>query len=303
MLIYDTNIPVLFMVFNRPETTRRVFDAISKAKPQRLYIAADGPRDEQEEKKCDETRAICNAINWECSVQKLFRNNNLGCKRAVSEAITWFFQHEESGIVLEDDCLPADSFFGFCSSLLKRYMHDDRIAHIGGVNFQKGMKRGEASYYFSRLTHVWGWAGWRRVWQHYNAAIPSFPAFEQQGMINNIAGHKPFANNWLHSFRNVYEGITDTWDYQYAYLNLINNGLSIVPNKNLVSNIGVGQASTHTAAHPFQNMPLEEMDELTHPKFFVADTEADIHSQNIEYGIPQEEKKPQKKKRRFRFFR
>ena len=158
--------PVLFLVFNRPETTRRVFEAIRTAKPSRLYIAADGPRLEREGERanCEEVRKIALEVDWECDVKTLFRDENLGCKRAVSEGISWFFEHEDEGIILEDDCLPDRSFFSFCKDLLERYRHDTRIMVISGVNFQQGRKRTEYSYYFSIYPHCWGWATWRSAW-------------------------------------------------------------------------------------------------------------------------------------------
>ena len=151
--------PVLFLVFNRPETTRQVFEAIRTAKPPRLYIAADGPRLEREGERasCEEVRKIALEVDWECDVNTLFRVENLGCKRGPSEGISWFFEHEDEGIILEDDCLPDQSFFSFCEELLERYRNDTRIMAISGNNFQHGRKRTEYSYYFSRYFHGWGW--------------------------------------------------------------------------------------------------------------------------------------------------
>ena len=285
MLTFNKNTPVLFLVFNRPHVTKKVFAEIKKAQPERLYIAADGPRDENERQVCEETRNIAINVDWDCTVIKLFRQNNLGCKQAISEAITWFFEKEEYGIILEDDCLPSQSFFGFCSQLLMRYKDDERIGHIAGINFQQGNPRGDGSYYFSRLTHVWGWAGWRRIWKDYDQNISTFHAFAQSRNIYNSESHASFAAYWLDAFSKVFSNEINTWDYQYAYLNLINNRLCIIPNKNLVSNIGVGENATHTAAHPFQNLPLDEIVSLQHPAFFIANLEADIYSQKVEYNI------------------
>lgn len=292
MLQFNTDTPVLFLIFNRPEITRKTFEAIQNARPKRLYVAADGPRNETEKSKCELTRSIATSVDWDCSLLTNFRESNLGCRKAVSSAIDWFFEQEPEGIILEDDCLPSASFFSFCSQLLEKYRQDERIAHIGGVNFQNGIKRGEGDYYFSKLTHVWGWAGWRRVWQQYDPGISSFPEFESGNLLDNIPSHFPFKQYWLNSFRNVHQGVTDTWDYQYAYLNLVSNRLSIIPNVNLVSNIGTGADATHTLqSHPFQQLPLEELKSLEHPQFMIPDLNADIYSQEIEYGI--------KKKKRF----
>ena len=293
MIPFNKNTPVLLLIFNRPALTERLLEVLQKAAPSKLYIAADGPRNDAETELCNATRSLFDNLNWPCEKKQLFRTHNLGCKQAVSEAITWFFEAEECGIILEDDCLPSLSFFGFCSQLLERYKDDERIGHIAGVNFQKGIHRGDGDYYFSRLTHVWGWAGWRRVWKEYDADISSFPLFESEQHVNNSGSHAPFAEHWIkYAFGAVYHHQINTWDYQYAYLNLISNRLCIIPNKNLVSNIGVGESGTHTKdAHPFQNQPLEEMNTLTHPRFFMADTNADIHSQRIEYNIQTSELK------------
>jgi hypothetical protein len=158
------------MIFRRPDFTSRVFEQIRNVRPARLYIAADGPRSgrEGEQQLCIETRAIIEQIDWDCELKTLFREKNLGCKMAISSAIDWFFEQEEEGIILEDDCLPNQSFFRFCDTMLEKYRNDDRIRHISGCNLQHGKKWGTASYYFSNLTHAWGWANWRRVWKDYD---------------------------------------------------------------------------------------------------------------------------------------
>jgi GT2 family glycosyltransferase len=160
---------ILILLFNRPETTIRVFDKISQIKPQRLYIASDGPRKnfDGEKEKVKKVREIATRVDWPCEVKTLFRNENLGCKKGVSSAITWFFEQEEQGIILEDDCVPNLDFFTFCESLLDRYAEDERVSVITGNNFQNNKWRGDASYYFSKYNHCWGWASWRRSWKDY----------------------------------------------------------------------------------------------------------------------------------------
>ena len=165
--------PVLFLIFNRPETTIQVFSAIKKAQPNRLYIAADGPRPEypDEVNHCKIARTIATNVDWDCEVKTLFRDQNLGCRLAVSQAIDWFFEQEPEGIILEDDCLPNQSFFWFCKELLEKYRNETRIMHIGGTNFQFGKNRTNYSYYFSRYAHIWGWASWRREWKYYDEKL------------------------------------------------------------------------------------------------------------------------------------
>ena len=163
--------PVLFIIFNRVETTKRVFEAIRNVRPLKLYVAADGPRpgNDADKVNCDEVRKIIDDVDWPCEIKTLFQDQNLNCGRAPSTAITWFFEHEEEGIILEDDCLPSTSFFRFCHELLAYYRHDNRVMHIGGNNFLEGWQKDpDYSYYFSRSGHIWGWATWRRAWQTFD---------------------------------------------------------------------------------------------------------------------------------------
>lgn len=286
MLTYNKQTPILLLVFNRPDLTKKVFESISAAKPERLYIAADGARNEEEKIKCIAVRDIVANVTWDCEVKTLFREENLGCKYAVSGAIDWFFENEPEGIILEDDCLPSQSFFGFCSTLLEHYRGDNRIGHIGGSNFQDGIKRGEGTYYFSRLTHVWGWAGWRRVWKNYDVEMKSFADFKESD-LENSSTHSLHKATWYRNLENTYKGQINTWDYQYAYSNLINNCLSIMPNQNLIKNIGFGEDATHTFGdHHFANLETGSIEEIKHPTFFMPNVEADIYTQNIEHPLP-----------------
>ncbi len=271
---------VLFIIFNRPDTTKRVFDKIREARPARLYIAADGPRpsNPSEQKICNEARSIVNYIDWPCDVKTLFRTENLGCKNAVSSAIDWFFEHEEEGIILEDDCLPASSFFNFCDTLLEKYRFDSRIRHITGCNLQQGKKWGADSYYFSNMTHVWGWAGWRRAWKDYDKTLNKYDTEDITNKLSNIFDDHLVVSALKHIFDEVKAGKIDTWDYQLDFANFFNNGLTIIPNQNLISNIGFGKNATHTANENdiCANIPLAEIDEITHPLYILPEKQADI---------------------------
>ena len=231
--------PILFLIFNRPETEQRVFEVIKKIKPAELYIAADGPRKgkESENEKCLRARKIIdNGIDWKCNVHKLYRVENLGCKIAVSSAIDWFFDNVDEGIILEDDCLPDPSFFAYCSELLKKYRYESNVMHIGSNNFQDGINRGDGSYYFSKYSHIWGWATWGRAWKKYS--------------INTIVDRERYLNSVNTKFSNILEKIyweslfwcvnhnlLNTWDIQWLFSIWLNNGICISPNKNLVINI------------------------------------------------------------------
>ncbi len=238
---------ILFLVFNRPETTARVFEAIRTAKPPRLYVAADGPRAKRkgEASTVAKVRQIATAVDWPCEVKTLFRDENLGCKRSVSEAITWFFDNEEQGIVLEDDCLPHPDFFGWCETLLNRYAHDDRVWVITGNNFQHGIRRGEASYYFSRYNHVWGWASWRRAWQKSDMAIAFWPEWKKSESWKASWDDGVARAYWEKIFERTYRAEIDTWDYSWTASVWYHGGLTATPNVNLVSNIGFGKDPQH----------------------------------------------------------
>ncbi|MCC9135130.1 nucleotide-diphospho-sugar transferase [Pontibacter silvestris] len=274
----DFHTPILFLIFNRPDTTQQVFNAIRNIKPKDLYVAADGPRSNKpgETEDCIATRSIVEQVDWDCKVHTLFRNENLGCRVAVSSAIDWFFENVEEGIILEDDCLPNQSFFWFCQELLEKYRNDDRVMHISGSNYQFGKKWGEGSYYFSRLAHIWGWASWRRAWKHYDVQMKSLPQFIKENKIASIFSNKTVQKNWIKNLEKIYNG-ANTWDYQWAYTNLNNNSYCIIPNVNLISNIGFGKKSTHTFDEEdvLSKMPTEEINEIVHPKYLEYNVEAD----------------------------
>lgn len=287
--MYD--IPILFLIFNRPDTTEKVFSKIREIKPGKLYIAADGPRQNKvgEVEKCREARAVLDGIDWECDVKTLFRDENLGCKVAVSEAITWFFQNEEMGIILEDDCLPNNSFFLYCKETLEKYKNEDSVMMISGDNFQKGQKRGTASYYFTKFPHIWGWASWRRAWNRYDVNMKDFPLFLEQKVIENIfPNDKLLQDYWIANFNRTYQGGLDTWDYQWVYTIYKNNGLCVAPNYNLISNIGFREDATHTKTleSSVANMPTQEIESIKHPDFIVIDSKADEFSRNYVFFVP-----------------
>jgi len=270
---------VLFLVFNRPEVTKQVFDAIAKAMPPRLYIASDGPREdvEGEQALVDEVRSICEAITWPCEVQRLYRQENLGCKTAVSEAITWFFTREEKGIILEDDCLPSRSFFSFCDEVLERYSDSDEVMVVTGNNFQNGRKRGSSSYYFSKYSHIWGWATWRSTWEQYDSNLKFWDEWEASNDWRKKVPNPVERRFWQKIFENVSQGLVDTWDYQLLATLWFRGGLVVTPNTNLVSNIGFGANATHTTQlnSKLQSLPTGEICKVNHPDALGRNYQAD----------------------------
>jgi len=244
----DFNTPILFLIFNRLETTERVFAAIRERRPKYLFVAADGPRDNKtdEAEICWEVREyVKNNIDWDCEVKTLFRDKNLGCKVAISSAIDWFFENVEEGIILEDDCLPDQSFFPFCENLLEKYRYSNEVAVISGNHFGNE-KIGEASYYFNKIPHIWGWATWRRVWAKYDVNMSGFPGFERNKGIEKIWDKKKVQDYWLYILNDVYNNRIDTWDYQLTFSVFLNGEVCICPNVNLASNIGFGENFTNT---------------------------------------------------------
>ncbi|BCO27357.1 hypothetical protein MIZ03_2245 [Rhodoferax lithotrophicus] len=267
---------VLFLVFNRPDTTRQVFEAIRAAQPPRLYVAADGARPQRagEAERCATTRQIATEVDWPCEVITLFREENLGCKRAVSSAITWFFEHEEQGIILEDDCLPAQSFFGFCDELLERYKTDTRIWQISGSTFfPAAITKSNADYFFTRYGPIWGWASWRRAWQHYDPDLKDWPEMSQSEVMDNVYPYKAERIAKLSLGTKLFNSEIDTWDYQWGFSKNFNHALTIVPKLNQIVNIGFGNDATHTLTID-SNSQKESFDlkgSLRHSNFVVED--------------------------------
>lgn len=243
----STRSPVLFLVFNRPDTTQRVFDAIRAAQPTRLYVAADGARAGRggEADACTAVRRIATAVDWDCTVKTLFSNENLGCKVAVSNGISWFFENEEEGIILEDDCLPSEDFFRFMDSLLERYRSNSKICAISGTQFDSATPI-STDYYYSKYPLMWGWATWRRSWNGYRKSILQD---EIEEFFSKSAKNQFGLLARLHLKRQILgaaNGEIDTWDYQWIYQCISRSQLCIRPAKNLVVNLGFGAGATHT---------------------------------------------------------
>lgn len=277
--------PVAFIIFNRPDLTNIVFEAIRQAKPQKLLVIADGPRFPEEVEKCEKARAVIHQVDWECELLTNFSETNMGCKRRVSSGLDWVFSVVEEAIILEDDCLPAPSFFNFCQTLLEQYRDDERVTMIGGTNYQQGESRTEASYYFSKYMHIWGWASWKRAWRHYDVDIKTWPEYKKQNAISLICQDAYEQRYWTAIFDEVYEGKIDTWDYQWVYTCWSQNGLSIIPNSNLVSNLGFRSDATHVPCEsPWANLPISNIDEIKHPLFVYRNKVADDYTFDYHYG-------------------
>lgn len=278
--------PVAFFIFNRADTTAQVFEEIRQAKPETLLVIADGPRTNHPDdiEKCAATRSVLENVDWPCRVLTNYSSENLGCKTRMSTGLDWVFNTVEEAIILEHDTLPQASFFQFCQELLKEYRDDQRVMMISGCNFQFGNRRTGYSYYFSRCVHCWGWATWRRAWQHYDVSMALWPEISSGDWLTSIIGQDLGARYWHQIFDVTYQGYVNTWDYQWVFNCWSQNGLSILPNVNLVSNIGFSSEGTHTinTNSRVANLPTELISfPLLHPPFMLRDTEADKFTQQL----------------------
>lgn len=250
VLIMDT--PVLYIIFNRIDTVRKSIESIRNAKPTKLYIAADGPRNEKdgEFEKCVGVRQyVLSHIDWDCDVHQRFQSTNVGCGHHPADAITWFFENEDSGIILEDDCVASPSFFIFAHEMLKRYKDDPDISIICGSNFDFAHKfqAESADYFFSNISYTWGWATWKRNWVDYDYTMRGWNKTNKQRLLKWLFDEPEYREYWRYIFDSTYnQQPQDIWDYQFFFSCYNKRQMSVVPNVNLISNIGDGIDATHT---------------------------------------------------------
>ncbi len=281
---------VVFIIFNRPNTTEKVFEMIRQFKPSQLLVIADGPRPHfpADVEKCLATRKIIEQVDWNCQVLKNYSDKNLGLKRRISSGLNWVFDQVEEAIILEDDCLPHPSFFPFCEELLDKYRHDQRIMTISGNNFQFGRRRTEYSYYFSRYALIWGWATWRRAWQDNDIDMKHWVSVRDGNWLRDILDDSRAVKYWSRIFQNCYDGKINSWAFTWTFTSWIQHALSILPNVNLVSNIGFSAdaCNTRDIYSPFANHHTEAMEfPLNHPPFRVRDAQADKFTQRTLFDI------------------
>lgn len=240
--------PILLLVFNRPKLTARVFAEIRAQKPVSLYVASDGARPGRhgEAELVDETRRIATAVDWPCEIRTLFRESNLGCGRAVSTAIRWFFDNVEEGIVLEDDCLPHQDFFRYCETLLDRYRDETKIATIAGTHFLPDSLSHRQTHYASKYFQMWGWASWRRAWRHYDFELQALSDGEWFQLLQTRHPIAIEAGYWREVLLSLRAGNVDTWDFQALFSFWRIGANHMMPGRNLISNLGYGLDATHT---------------------------------------------------------
>lgn len=263
--------PVLLLIFNRPDTTQRTFDAIRAVKPRHLFVAADGPRSDKptDVERCRNARSVIEQVDWSCTVQTLFRTENRGCGRGPAEAITWFFEQVEEGIILEDDCVPDPSFFPYCQTLLEKYRDDKQVYMITGTNALKRWTIRRESYFFSYMAHSLGWASWRRAWANFDYEMREWETETGKQKIRNTLSLPMYFNHFSAEFTKYQlSRPDDVWDFQWLYSRWANGGKTVVPTVNLISNIGFNADATHSVNESdlLANLPRHELEfPLVHP--------------------------------------
>jgi hypothetical protein len=278
-------VPVLLIIFNRPEETKRCIEALSVVKPATVFLAADGPRQEGDQQLCRETRAVAESISWPCEIEKNYANENLGCGVRVQTAIDWAFDKTDQLIILEDDCIASSSFFPFCEQLLSYYNDNLRVMHVSGNNFQLDSSQCQYSYYFSKYTHAWGWATWKRAWQNFDWDMSGWPDYKSKNRIREYCDDPLEQRYWTGIFDQMYKGAPDVWDYKWNFSCWRNNGVAILPSVNLVTNIGYGENATHTTGkNRFMDLPAGDIGEIFHPPEVVQNYQADKYTYDHNFG-------------------
>jgi hypothetical protein len=275
------DVPIAFITFNRPEPTKKSFKVIRSTRPSRLFLVSDAARTDHqgEDDLVSECREITSEIDWPCDVTRIYADQNMGCGQRISSAITTAMRDVDRLIILEDDCVADPSFFTFCDDLLERYQNDERVMAITGNNFQGGIRRSTASYYFSKYPHCWGWATWRRAWQHFDLRIPAWPEFRQQGQLRAFCDNEREVEYWTEIFDRVHAGKSHSWAFPWVLSCWMNHGLTAIPERNLVTNIGFGEDATHTRKTNHQaNVLAESLDDLIHPNQVHRNVQADRYT-------------------------
>ncbi|MGB3312382.1 MAG: glycosyltransferase family 2 protein [Nodosilinea sp.] len=282
------NISIILLIFNRPETTKKVIEVIRHIEPSHLFVVADGPRHgrDGDAKKCGHARSVIESIDWKCQVHKNFSEVNLGCAKRVSSGLDWAFSITDNAIILEDDCVPHPSFFQYCDELLTRYADDERVMSISGLSVPASHQRDNYSYQFSHFHRCWGWATWRRAWEHYDYDMRLWPQIVEGNLLNELFPEKRVADFWYKKFQGVYDEKINSWAYRWMLTCWLQSGLSILPAANLISNIGFGLDATNTVNDSFAaQLSAKKMNfPLRHPPYIVRDLKADLYIQRTRHS-------------------
>lgn len=279
--------PVVYIVFNRPELTARSFDLIRRARPERLFVVADGPRSSVsgEDRRCAAVREIVSQVDWPCEVTREYAEENLGCMRRITSGLDAVFAAVPEAIILEDDCMPDLTFFRYCDELLERYRDQERVGAISGDNFQPPSWSSGASYYFSRYPHCWGWATWRRAWLLMDREMSKWADLRQGDWLRSLFPQRCDQWYWRRMFDETYAGRIDSWGFRWTLTCWVEGLLTALPDSNLVTNVGFGGEGTHNQAEDNRAIvPTEPMTfPLRHPDKVARHAEADDYTQRTVY--------------------
>ncbi len=299
---YKCRTPVVLIFFNRPDTFEKVFEKVRKAQPTDLVLVQDGPRSEKDEQAIQECRKIAENVDWECNVVREYADVNLGCGMRPQTGITKSLELFERVIILEDDCVPAESFFQYCDEMLERYKDDERIAYISGLNHFENWNCGEQDYFFTKTGAIHGWATWRRVWTRYydyyvKGADNSYVLNLVKKQFTNSTIANSRVQNWERARKSIKNGEKlSYWDNQWGFVKYAQSMLVIVPKVNQICNIGGGADSTHaqslknTTFQKYKNfiyIPTTEMTfPVSHPNYVICDNDYDELVYKIMAGNP-----------------
>ena len=272
--------PVLMLGFNRPEMSRRLLSCVRRARPARVYFAVDGARDGRsgEAETVMAVQALVREIDWPCDVKTRFRERNLGCARAIPDAISWFLSQEPYGIILEDDVQPCDWFFAYETELLERYRNEPRIGMVSGFNHYGFQTDSRASYHFTRFSDIWGWGTWARVWGDYSLDVSGYlPRLDE--ILRQWTSNRRMRGIMRSYVESVVSRPT-TWDVQFALMFAAKGYLSAAPRKRLTGNLGFSdERGVHTQGYCYDAVQYQDVwqgdGEVRHPNAIVADERAE----------------------------
>jgi hypothetical protein len=288
-MVTPLKIPVALIGFNRPDHLRAVLESLAAVRPAFLFVILDGPRSDREAEaaRCLAVRRVFEEIKWSCQIEWNCAPSNLGCKMRIVTGLDWLFGQVDEAIILEDDCVPAPQFFRFAEELLANYRNDPRVGMIAGSNVGGFAASDGASYWFSRVPACWGWATWARAWKNFDVTMAQWPAFRREGRVSEVFDERIKSDYWTGLLDGTFHNRIDTWDYPWALTLWVAGQLTVVPSSNLVSNIGFGNDSTHTASssHAAARRAFDPISfPLRHPTCFLPDRRCEARTHEISHG-------------------
>lgn len=282
-------VPIVYVCFNRPKLTKKTFEYIKKIKPSKLFLILDGPRksNKQDKINCPKVKKIIQNINWKCKVYKNFSKENLGLKNRFFTGLDWVFNIANEAIILEDDCLPHDDFFYFCEAMLKKYKNSNKVKFITGNNFQDQKKTDKISedYYFSKYSHIWGWATWKKTWHDVKREDNYWKnkIFNSDfDMMKSTAKEKKY---WKNMYKSVLNNKLNSWAIYLLFSIWKNKGLTVTPKINLIKNLGLSSGTNTINLDIKLDISNKNLNKpLKHPKIIKVNFKKDLYVFNTVYN-------------------